>query len=458
MRRTRQLLPLSGLFVLVTAAIVSCATIETRELPVPENVFGTVEESERFGEIAYVGVDRRIYLTNRSGDRSMRLTDVPDLPTTELLFDLPTWSPSGDQLAFMGFDSTSDGDGRSTIYVADFAQRRMDASYVSLENSPFYLAWEPTGERVSFISATEDGSQLELQLVSPDGRDYESVLTGRPMYFSWSPRGRFVAVHTGGDAVEGGRGNKVSVLDMANRRRPVEQLIEDEAGFFQAPSFSPAGRRVAAAVEDEEGNRRLNVYASDGDRLATVSPLNEFVAFDWSPTGEQIAFIDGYNSPFGGVIGRFRLIDLTGSATTVGMNVQDQEAPITSAAAFFWSPDGSKIAVLETLPQPGSNEVSRYYLTLSIIDAETRQVRRVGPFVPTASFASQVVPFFDQYQRSTTPWAPDSSALVISAISPEETPAIYLIDLSDEQPQFSKVADGRLAFWRPDPVTARGSE
>jgi len=451
MRHTRQLSPIAGLFVLVTAAIVSCGTIETRELPVPEKVFGSVEESERFGEIAYIGVDRRVYLTDRSGERHMRLTDVPDLPTTELLYDLPTWSPNGERLAFMGFDSNAEGAGRSTIYVADFAERRMDASYVSLKNSPFYLAWEPSGESLSFLSATEDGSQLSLQRVSPDGSNYQSLLTGRPMYFSWSPRGSYVAVHTGGDAVAEGRGSKVSVYNMSNPRRPVEQLIDDRAGFFQAPSFSPAGRRVAAAVVDEDGKRRLNVYGADGDRLATVSPLNEFAAFDWSPTGEQIAFIDGYNSPFGGVIGRFRLIDLTGSATTVGMNVQDQEAPITSAAAFFWSPDGSKIAVLETLPQEGSNRVSRYYLTLSIIDAQTRRVRRVGPFIPTASFASQVVPFFDQYQRSTTPWAPDSSALVISAVSPEEKPAIYLIDLSEEQPRFSKVADGRLAFWRPNP-------
>jgi hypothetical protein len=34
-------------------------------------------------------------------------------------------------------------------------------------------------------------------------------------------------------------------------------------------------------------------------------------------------------------------------------------------------------------------------------------------------------------------------------MSPDQTPTIYLIDLSGEETTFSKVAEGRVAFWRP---------
>lgn len=439
---------------LLTVACASVPEIPTRNLPVPADAFSADASRQDFAEIAYVGVDRRIYVTNRSGSLSLPVTDVPDTPTTELLFDLPTWSPDGSRLAFMGFDSTDNGEGRSTIYVADFVQERMDTSFVSLDNAPFYMAWDPRGDRLSFLSSDEESSQLSLQVVDPDGRGYEALTVGRPMYFSWSPGGDYIAVHAGGAAVRESTDSRVSIIDMAGDGAPEERRINARAGYFQAPSFSPAGRRVAAAVVDDEGNRSLEVYASDGERLATVSALNSFAAFDWSPTGEQIAFIDGFNSPFGGVIGRFRLIDLTGESTTVSLPVQ-QEAPITAATAFFWSPDGSRIAILETLPAGDSQQVSRRYLTLSILNTETRQVRRVGPFIPTAAFLTQVVPFFDQYQRSTTPWAPDSSALVISAVSPERRPGIYLIDLANLEEggaEFSQIAEGRMAFWRPLPA------
>lgn len=425
--------------------LTACATLQSRTLSFPEE--GPNSRTAE-AEIAYVGVDRRVYVTDRTGEWSVPVTDVPNVSTKELLFDMPTWSPDGERLAFVGFDSTEDSEGRSTIYVADFAERRMYTSFVSIDNSPFYLAWDPRGERVSFLSTTPDNSLLSLQIVSPNGRGHRSLVTGRPMYFSWSPRGSYIAVHTGGAAVREPTNSKISIIDMADTQGPTERVIEAKAGYFQAPSFSPAGRRFAAAVIDEEENRSLEVYSSQGERLATVARLSDFAAFDWSPTGEQLAFIDGYNSPFGGVIGRFRLLDITGSATTVTRNAA--EAPITTATAFFWSPDGSKIAILETLPQPGSDEISRFYLTLSILDTETRQVRRVGPFRPTGTFVTQVVPFFDQYQRSTTPWAPDSSALVISAMSPDNTPSIYLIDLTGEGATFSKVAEGRVAFWRPE--------
>jgi len=155
---------------LITVACASVPAVPTRDLPVPTDAFTADASRDDFAEIAYVGVDRRVYVTNRSGSPSLPVTDLPETSTTELLFDLPTWSPDGSRLAFMGFDSTDQREGRSTIYVADFVQERMDTSFVSLDNAPFYMAWDPRGDRLSFLSSDPESSRLSLQVVDPDGR------------------------------------------------------------------------------------------------------------------------------------------------------------------------------------------------------------------------------------------------------------------------------------------------
>ncbi|NBC29465.1 MAG: hypothetical protein GVY29_05670, partial [Spirochaetes bacterium] len=154
MRRTEaKALTLSACTIVGALLVLSaCATGQSRTLPFPQE---GLDARAADAEIAYVGVDRRVYLTDRTGDWSVPVTHVPNVSTKELIFDMPTWSPDGEQLAFAGFDSTEDSEGRSTIYVADFAARRMHTSFVSIDNSPFYLAWDPRGERVSFLSSTQ---------------------------------------------------------------------------------------------------------------------------------------------------------------------------------------------------------------------------------------------------------------------------------------------------------------
>jgi Tol biopolymer transport system component len=148
----------------------------------------------------------------------------------------------------------------------------------------------------------------------------------------------------------------------------------------------------------------------------------------------------------GGIRGQLHVIapepiPSTASQSGTGTRIPAGEEVI----AFFWSPDGSKLAFFKPLPSTGRDQ--RIVMTLFVYDTERREVRNYGTFPAASTFAYQVLPHFDQYQRSATIWSPDSSQLVLSGMEDRETPAIYVVDLAGGEPV--KVAEGHMAFWRP---------
>jgi Tol biopolymer transport system component len=120
--------------------------------------------------------------------------------------------------------------------------------------------------------------------------------------------------------------------------------------------------------------------------------------------------------------------------------------------AYFWSPDSRKIAYF--IPQiniPSEQQVSlntqeaQFTLGLHILDVQTGSSQRLIEFTPTEDFLN-ILPFFDQYQRSATVWSPDSNNLVISAVDLDGEQGIYAIENS-ENSEARRLASGSLAFW-----------
>jgi hypothetical protein len=71
----------------------------------------------------------------------------------------------------------------------------------------------------------------------------------------------------------------------------------------------------------------------------------------------------------------------------------------------------------------------------------------VAVFEPSPLFMSQLVPNFDQYQRSATIWAPDGSAFVVNVMV-SGRPAVAVVPVAaDGKP--SVVAYGNMPFWSP---------
>jgi len=107
-------------------------------------------------------------------------------------------------------------------------------------------------------------------------------------------------------------------------------------------------------------------------------------------------------------------------------------------AAFYWSPDGSRIA----------------YVTLDdgiawhILVPATGETRLLTRFIPTPDYLTHLQ-FFDQFAPSHLVWSADSTKLVFAGVLDRtESPQVWLVDTTgNEAPR--PVAEGRLAFWVP---------
>jgi hypothetical protein len=68
-------------------------------------------------------------------------------------------------------------------------------------------------------------------------------------------------------------------------------------------------------------------------------------------------------------------------------------------------------------------------LELSVLSVRTGDLQYVTSFRPTRAFLRQILPFYDQYQRSSTIWSPDNSTVVINAETKDARPGIFTVPI-----------------------------
>ena len=128
--------------------------------------------------------------------------------------------------------------------------------------------------------------------------------------------------------------------------------------------------------------------------------------------------------------------------------------------AFFWSPDGDRMATFSAIPvsdmskdfagmdltsaQPSS------VLILQTIDVGTKAFRQLFYLEPTREFRL-ALDHFDRFSRSITIWSPDSRSLVFPVIF-SNTTASYNLILETEatgsiEPRV--ISQGTMAVWSP---------
>ena len=85
-------------------------------------------------------------------------------------------------------------------------------------------------------------------------------------------------------------------------------------------------------------------------------------------------------------------------------------------------------------------------LNLTVMNVLNGRRVYIGSFRPTTSFLRDVIPFFDQYQRSATIWSPDSRYLVINMVTGDEKPGVFVLSVSDK-PESHFIEYGTMPFW-----------
>jgi TolB protein len=429
----------------IAFSVIGCSLAS---LPFPE--VSATQQKRSTDLIAYMGSDGNIYTVDPSGVSNTALTDdaqpVPDASGAVRYYSDPSWSPKGDNLAFMEVENGPDSGTRFSVWVRAEGDAGARALFSSPNRAPIYLYWSPDGTQLSFITSDSPGGPLALHLIPIDGSPGRVIDSGQPYYWSWSPTGQAIVAHVGGSATDDPDVARLSLISLGPE---VTRSMWDLAPLsFQAPAYSPDGSSVLLAARTEAGRSGLlRVTAADGQVETVLSDDESPVAFAWSPSGTAIATMTFDPSDPSG-LGSLSFLQLgpSGEARKV-----DTEAD--RVVAFFWSPDGNELAYFVPV-LPGTNgggtnislkSQSSVSLKLAIADPHDGSSRDVTTFKPTSDFL-RILPFFDQYLRSTTIWSPDSRNLAIPAYDAAGKAKIFIVP-ADSSGEPNPIGEGTLAFW-----------
>ena len=352
-------------------------------------------------------------------------------------YSWPTWSRDGTRLAASRV-AVSGRSAELTVQVFDLSSGGMTAAFTNdipapvADGTPHYLQWSPDDRYLSILAPTREGLSLFLRdFQSPE--DAHRVATGAPLYYHWTSDSSLVAVHSE---------DRVVLREPSPDGR--ETRVAVDAFSFRAPAVSPDGSQFAFAGI---GGGVEGIYvapAVPGSDMppSTVMRTEGLVAFTWSPDGSVLAVAEQRRR---GVPAFDRLV-LVSPDGQVRSTVAEEQM-----LAFFWSPQGDRIAWIALDPQTREMELSVAAVTPG---GEAGEARRLFRFSPTGELFT-MLSFFDQYAYSHSLWSPDGSALVITATDGHEPgrrngsgPSggqLYIVDVSTGESR--RLASGKAAFW-----------
>ncbi len=240
-------------------------------------------------------------------------------------------SPDGTKIAYVRCEEP-DGGRRILYEIAVWDSSAMSTRRFTMGHVP---VWSPDGTRIAFTDSPLHPQPAHLYTMAPGVGDRQrlAIATVRPP--QWSPDGaRLAFVHD-----DGHRNFAINVIaaDGSAPEQPLTPTVSD-------PSWSPDGTRIAFAALDGEQAALFTIAPDGTDRRRVAdtrgwsvrdreleNPRRTWIeTVEWSPDGTQILYSCGP----------------TVCVVTPG------EQPVTLAGAnsviAAWSPDGSRIAILNT--------------------------------------------------------------------------------------------------------------
>jgi TolB protein len=225
---------------------------------------------------------------------------------------------------------------------------------------------------------------------------------------------------------------------------PQPQKIETRPANFQAPVWLSAGEARWLYARQTAARKQLVLQSESVTR--TLAEFDGGIAFSGSPDGQHVAY--ALNTATSFLYQGLALIDLRDSSTQVVFK--------GDVLAFFWSPDGTKLAYLTgALVEPavigragGRAAQPRRTLqaTWHVIDLAVNRTIDLNTFEPTAGFL-YLIQYFDQFAQSVTLWSPDSRSLVYTGQPLIGEQGVYVIDAQDATASPRFVGPGDFAIW-----------
>lgn len=338
----------------------------------------------------------------------------------------PTWSNSADRLAWssVGVDGSSL---EMTSIGSPDSEPQTDGAITEtfLDSPPFYLSWSPDDSSIGALRPTP--GSIEFLFIDTSTGAARPVGNGQPFYFDWRDSTSVIAAVNGQTLLS---------IDATGTTDPVIEPTPGPLGVFQAPA-AVDGQTVVAL---DQSGRNVIVELGSAGRESTLAEAIGPVSLAANPRDETIAVLVLETVADSQVIafqnqpprllpsGRVSVIDRADGEVTT--------RPEQGVLAMQWSPDGSRLALLQT-SQAG----------LQWLIADGDGVVRLTPFLPSREFTTSYLPFADQYNHSSTWWSPDSRALVFAGTIGDQT-GIW-VDLVDDEDRAALVAAGDIAVWSP---------
>ncbi|MCZ6539003.1 MAG: hypothetical protein O6922_04155, partial [Chloroflexi bacterium] len=333
-----------------------------------------------------------IFTVNPDGSGLATVADS-SMAEGELLYTFPVWSPDGGSLAFSSILIVSGAATRSAYHRAD-ADGSGGVITLAFDYStgsgvgpgiPHFSSWSPDGTRIALTTSGEFGIGT-MVLGSYSGQSPRAIALGAPLYVNWAPDGTALLVHQ----VVGL--HMIAVTDLG---AGLPTLIGTGSMSYFSPSWAPDSGSFAH-VEFVDGNNSV-VLTQKGDTndQVVITGGDIRVGLGWSPDGKRLAISKSSGDAF-------ETLSIFSADDGLLQTLLEGEI-----RAFWWSPDSSRLAIVEDSP------VIEFAHVWSVIDVESGDVTPlVTQFVSDDFFFVQT--FFDQYVESHSIWAPDSSRIVIA--------------------------------------------
>ena len=347
----------------------------------------------------------------------------------------PTWAPGGARLAVSRVPGPTEGSLASLVVLRppSAVERHVHETPDGLldrvaDGAPHYAQWSPDGERLTFVAPNEEGLALKLYEASFDGGEPEAFMENAPVYHIWAPDSQSLLVHRG------------PVLFLRDAAGGMENLGRSSLRY-RVPAYSPDSSSIAYVADLGIGEQLVIRDLASGDERELL-PVFTQAAFAWSPVdGDVMAVVRR-------ALGRAP--DYAGLTLLDTRTGEQREIYEGGVMAFYWSPDGSKLALVTTQPNDRG-------LQWTMVDAASGDARTLATFAPSREFLTHVQ-FFDQFGPSHLLWSADSRSLVFAgAVLEGDEQVIRGPDhawvLSTEgETQPVRLAEARLAFFVPPAV------